>query len=571
MFSEYLWIVIVGGLFMFLAAMGIGANDVANAFSTSIGSKALTMKGAVIIATIFEFSGALLMGSHVTETIRKDIANYECFEHRPVILMYGCMYVLLSVGIWLFLASKYEMPVSTTHSCVGGMIGMAMAAGGANCVIWYKPKDQFPYVGGVIGIVLSWLFSPILSMILSMIIYGITRVAILRQKDSFKRSFYSFPIYVGLTLILNAFFIIYKGGKGLGWSKIEPWLAAVIALSIGIGVGLIMIPIMPVLKKYIIKKIKKREEEQLQESINSQELKNLKEINNKLKNIQVGDIEINIVKNDSQLSLKSLESVKSDNSSTQSIKKDETKKKKKKQTAFDKTFNYIDEIDINKNKLVKDIHDHAEKFDKKTEESFKFLQIFTAICDSFSHGANDVANSVGPFAAIYAIWKSGAVLEDSSLGDDFYWILTIGGIGISLGLIAYGYKIIRAIGVKMCKITPSRGFSIELGSATIIILGSRLGIPLSTTHCQVGATIGVGLLEKKHKKIEKTENTTKKKCNFQCYGVNLKILIKTLVGWVITLVIVGATSAALVTQGIYGPSILRFSDNNTHSYGNISI
>ena len=197
MFSEYLWIVIVGGLFMFLAAMGIGANDVANAFSTSIGSKALTMKGAVIIATIFEFAGALLMGSHVTETIRKDIANYECFEQDPVVLMYGCMYVLLSVGIWLFLASKYEMPVSTTHSCVGGMIGMALAAGGADCVVWYKPKDQFPYVGGVTGIVLSWLFSPILSMVLSMIIFAITRVAILRQKDSFKEVFIVFQYMLG--------------------------------------------------------------------------------------------------------------------------------------------------------------------------------------------------------------------------------------------------------------------------------------------------------------------------------------------------------------------------------------
>ena len=127
----YLWIVIVGGFTAFFSAMGIGANDVANAFATSVGSKALTMKGAVVIATIFEFAGALLMGSHVTETIRKDIANYECFEDNPAILMYGCMYVLLAVGAWLFLASKYEMPVSTTHSCVGGMIGMSLALGGS--------------------------------------------------------------------------------------------------------------------------------------------------------------------------------------------------------------------------------------------------------------------------------------------------------------------------------------------------------------------------------------------------------------------------------------------------------
>ena len=140
----YLWILIVSGFMSFFAAAGIGANDVANAFSTSIGSTALNMKSALIIASIFELSGALLMGSHVTETIRKGIADYQCFEDNPYVLMYGCMYVLFSVGLWLFLASKYEMPVSTTHSCVGGMIGMTIALGGVDCVNWYTIKDTFP-------------------------------------------------------------------------------------------------------------------------------------------------------------------------------------------------------------------------------------------------------------------------------------------------------------------------------------------------------------------------------------------------------------------------------------------
>ena len=120
----YTWIVVAGGIFSFVAAMGIGANDVANAFATSVGSKSLTMKEAVVLASIFETSGALLMGSHVTKTIRKGIADYECFEDDPGALMYGSMCVCFSVGMWLFIASRYEMPVSTTHSCVVGMIGM---------------------------------------------------------------------------------------------------------------------------------------------------------------------------------------------------------------------------------------------------------------------------------------------------------------------------------------------------------------------------------------------------------------------------------------------------------------
>ena len=157
MTPDYLWIVIVGALFAFFAAMGIGANDVANAYATAVGSKALTMKQAVISATVCETAGAILMGSHVSETIRKGIADYKCFESQPELLMYGCMWVVLSVGLWLFLASFLEMPVSTTHSCVGGMIGMAWALGGSQCVIWYKPLSTFPYMGGVSGILLSWI------------------------------------------------------------------------------------------------------------------------------------------------------------------------------------------------------------------------------------------------------------------------------------------------------------------------------------------------------------------------------------------------------------------------------
>ena len=158
-----------------------------------------------------------------------------------------------------------------------------------------------------------------------------------------------------------------------------------------------------------------------------------------------------------------------------------------------KNINYdISELQVDK---VKTIHDNSEKFDEKTEESFKYLQIFTAICDSFSHGANDVANAIGPYAAIVSIYLNDGEMSNKIEMDEYaYRILALGGVGITIGLLLYGYKIIKAIGVKLCCITPSRGFSIELGSATIIIIGSRLGIPLSTTHCQVWSIVGCGLV-----------------------------------------------------------------------------
>ena len=181
---------------------------------------------------------------------------------------------------------------------------------------------------------------------------------------------------------------------------------------------------------------------------------------------------------------------------------------------------------------VADIHGASEKFDPKTEESFKYLQVFTAICDSFSHGANDVANSIGPFAAIWAIYQNQGIEKKSEVP---VWILAMGGLGIVLGLATYGYKIMAAIGVKMCRITASRGYAIELGAAIVIILGSRLGIPLSTTHCQVGATVAVGLLEGNR-------------------GVNWPLVWRVAVGWVVTLLVVGLTAAMFFAQGAYAPS-----------------
>ena len=242
----YFWIVVTGGIFAFVAAMGIGANDVANAYATSIGSKSLTIRQAVILASIFEAGGAILMGSHVTKTIRKGIADYKCFEDDPGSLMYGSMWVCFSVALWLFIASKYEMPVSTTHSCVGGIIGMTLALKGSDCVIWYQEKDTFPFIGGVAGIVASWVVSPVFSAILSSSLFGILRTCFLRSQDSFSRSSYVFPIMVGTTVTLNTFYIVYKGAKGLGLHKTPLGVAFAVAFGIGGASALITLGFTPI-------------------------------------------------------------------------------------------------------------------------------------------------------------------------------------------------------------------------------------------------------------------------------------------------------------------------------------
>ena len=457
--SKYTWIVATGGILSVFAAFGIGANDVANAFATAIGSGALSIKTALIMASIFEFSGAFFMGSHVTKTIRKGIADYECFEDDPAILMYGCMCVILSVGIWLLVASRLSLPVSTTHSAVGGMIGMTLVTAGSECVTWNETINEFPYRSGVTAIIISWFLSPILSGICAAFLFLVLRHTCLRTANPFQNIWKFYPILIGSTITINTFFIMWKGLKNMS-DDIETWsIWKVIGISFGVGTS-VAILCMPFLQK-------------LKQHVDVTYISDLNENNQ-------------------------------------------------------------DANTLTLDKTTFDIHENAEKFDEKSEEGLKYLQIFTSMCDSFAHGANDVANAIGPFAAIYMIYKNESVSESANMGDDAYWILGLGGVGIILGLAIYGRNIIDAIGTRLSKITPSRGICIELGAAIVIITGARYGWPLSTTHCQIGATTAIALLEGKN-------------------GVNWKILLNTCVGWIATLVIVGGLAGLLTAQGIYAP------------------
>jgi sodium-dependent phosphate transporter len=218
--KDFTWLVVFAGILAFLASCGIGANDVANAFATSVGAKSLTIFQAVCIASVFEFLGAVLLGSQVVKTISKGIADVKCFESNPGLLMYGMTIVVMTTFMWLYTASYFSMPVSTTHSTIGGIVGMTMMTRGSGCVVWYEEVDEFPYLSGVAAIVASWAISPVCSGLIAASLYGVTYLTVLRNKEeSFYRATWAFPIIVGFTTSINVGMFVLKGAKG----KADDW------------------------------------------------------------------------------------------------------------------------------------------------------------------------------------------------------------------------------------------------------------------------------------------------------------------------------------------------------------
>lgn len=364
------------GVFM---AWGVGANDVANAMGTSVGSKALTIKQAIIIAMIFEFLGAYLAGGEVTATIRKGIIDPASMAGTPELLVFGMMSALLAAGTWLLVASMLGWPVSTTHSIVGAIVGFAAVGISVDAVAWGK-------VGTIVA---SWVVSPVLAGTISFALFRSVQTLILNTDNPFGNAKKYIPLYMFAVGFLMAMVTILKGLKhvfkdhGFQLSFIESAGFAAIAGVIVAMIGM-----------WLLSKIKEVPDSQ----------------GNRYANV---------------------------------------------------------------------------------EKVFAILMIFTACAMAFAHGSNDVANAVGPLAAIYGVIHSGGEIASKTAMPS--WILLLGGIGIVVGLATYGWKVIATIGKKITELTPSRGFAAELGAAATVVLASGIGLPISTTHTLVGAVLGVGL------------------------------------------------------------------------------
>jgi len=360
------------GLFM---AWGIGANDVANAMATSIGSGALTIRQALVVAAVFEFAGAVLAGGEVTKTIRKGMVDTTVFAAQPEILVYGMLAALLAAACWLLIASSQGWPVSTTHSIVGAIIGFAVIGVGFDAVSWSK-------VG---TIAMSWVVSPLVAGIIAYGIFTSIKALILVRRNPFERAKKYAPYYIFVAVSLIVLVTIFKGLKHVGL-ELPTWLAYSYALLAGIIVTL--------LSKLVIDKLHI----------------------------------------DPQAS---------------------------------RRFHY-----------------------DRVEQVFAALMVVTACSMAFAHGSNDVANAIGPVAAVVTTVQAGTVTQEAGLP---IWVLVIGGLGIVVGLGTYGVRVIKTVGTHITELTPVRGFAAEIAAAFTIVVASGTGLPISTTHTLVGAVLGVGM------------------------------------------------------------------------------
>ncbi len=417
----------------FYMAWNIGANDVANAMGTSVGSGALTLKWAILVAALMEFAGAFLVGSHVTNTVRKGIIDPVVFTGDPNNYIYGMIAALLAAGTWLNIASYKGWPVSTTHSIVGSVLGFGLVFSGVSSIHWDTVSQ----------IAASWVVSPLLSGAISFSIFILLRRVIFYSKTPVESAKKITPFLVFFVIGILTLVMVFKGLKNLHLD-LPLDKALILASLVGLLGALISIPLIRRVKS---SKTDEDDDERIDPKVEIGMQKAVMHLR-RIKESVTGELSFEV----SDL----LE--KSENISNQLEKYSRTK--------------------------------HISTDYLTVEKIFVYLQILSACFVAFAHGANDVANAIGPLAGVLSAIKSGVIQMEAQVP---MLVLLLGGVGIVVGLATWGWRVIETIGKCITELTPTRGFAAEFGAAITIVLASKLALPVSTTHTLVGAVLGVGL------------------------------------------------------------------------------
>lgn len=520
---DFTWIFAVGMVVAFMDAFGIGANDVANSFATSVSSGSLTLAQACIIACFTELLGAVLLGANTAETIKGGILSIDNYVAQPEMLMLAMLCALVGSATWVLTACKFGWPVSSTHSIVGAIIGTGIAAFGPGSITWgWK---------GVAKIISSWFISPIVAGVVAAIVYSITKYAILRRVESFKWGIRLVPVYFFFTAFIE-FFYIFLEAPGLGEENLGG-IGGVVGISLGIAVffaafgQFFFCP-------WVVRRVKGRESikwfhmfiipwvatRPTVEQVDVEEYADARPASLRSQSVDIPEV---ITASDE----KKLDEIKHEEILGDTVAKTSWLKTLKNK-AIDVALSGVRQDVRNlENKDLDKVHASAEIFEDDAEYLFSFLQIITACMASFAHGSNDVSNAIGPISSIYEVWSTANIDISGKVGIPV-WILVYGGVAIDVGLMTLGYRVMRSMGNNITFFTPSRGFCAELSAALTVLTCSKIGLPVSTTLCITGASAAIGL------------------CNTNGYkAVNWKMLAWCGISWVVTLPCAGLVAGLL--------------------------
>ncbi|KAJ4228961.1 hypothetical protein NW759_003682 [Fusarium solani] len=548
----------------------LGANDVANSFGTSVSSRSLTMKQAMLVAAVCEFGGSVSVGSRVADTIRTKIVDPHHYDTSPAVLLLAMMCTIMGSSLFLTFATRQGLPVSTTHSLIGGLVGAATASIGIDKVNWGWH--------GVSQIFAAWVIAPAIAGCIGGLLFFFTKNFVLTRHTAVKRAFYSIPFYTYLTVAALTMLLVWKGIPTIDLSARD---TAISVFATATGVVLLQaLFLLPYLWTRIMHDdwtlkwyhafhgpmllwrapppptpagfAKPRIKDYYRGHLTREELDYVRASETLLESIQTPDGRMPDFDRDDQWILPppamtppktppnrfepraSSEFIpprpdgswNSPHVMAWKVNRVLLRGLEKDVVAMQKRNNIL-------NWDLEDMHARSAHYDNRAEYMYSALQILTAATASFVHGANDVSNAVAPITTAYEVWLTGEIPDFIDIP---VWILVVGGSCIVVGLLTYGYHVMRTLGNRLTLISPSRGFCMELASAITVLIATKLSLPVSTTQCITGATVGVGLANG----------------DWRC--INPKLVAWIYMGWVITLPVTGVISGCLMGLILNAPN-----------------
>uniref|UniRef100_A0A0K0F254 Phosphate transporter n=1 Tax=Strongyloides venezuelensis TaxID=75913 RepID=A0A0K0F254_STRVS len=461
--EQFSFVMYFGFIIAFILAFAIGANDTANSFGTSVGSKALTLIQAYVLASIFETLGAALLGYQVTDTMRKGVVDVNVYDGAPGELILGQIGVLAGCGTWLLIATWLKSPVSTTHSIVGATLGFSLILRGTVGINWYQ-------IGKIIA---SWFVSPVLSGFVSIALINILELILQIWSKEYIGAVKILPALLVITVAVNCFAILYEGPTFFNINTLTSFQVCGISLAIGLACGV---------ATYLFVKFY---------------------LNRQIKSILNGNVpqsdEEKINKDSSYFSCPLNEEFekaanfmsKNSNSTKALLPNDKTSKH---EVLLDVEVNKGKNHESNGQIILFETGYTQEQLEMICmNKVFGYLQILTACFGGFAHGGNDVSNAIAPIVSVFSIWNEADVQQT---GGTPFSLLLFGALGMCVGLWLLGHRVIYTVGSNLTEITPIKGFAIEFGSAATVLFASKLGLPISSTQCKIGSIMFVGICDK---------------------------------------------------------------------------